>query len=60
MNGHFFSKKYYDFSFEKENSIYYGNKVITDISIKNYTQSSTNRTRQQIINVCYELFKNIE
>ena len=51
-----FLNVFYDVLVEKENSIYYGNKVSTDIGINNYTQSSTNRTRQQIINVCYKLF----
>ena len=39
----------YDVLVEKENSIYSGNQVITYISTSNYTKSSTNRTRQQII-----------
>ena len=38
---------------EKEKSQYYGNPVIADISINNYIQYLTNRTNQQIINVCY-------
>ena len=40
---------------EKENSIHYGNTVITDIVTNTYTQSLTNRTHQQIINVCYKM-----
>ena len=53
-------KVFHDFLVEKEKSKYYGNQVIIDISIDRYAQYLTNETHQQIINVCYKMFKNLK
>ena len=54
------AKLFYDFLVEIEQSKYYGNPVSTDISIDSYIQYLTNKTHQQIINVCYRMFKNMK
>ena len=45
------------FLFEKENSTYCGNKVITYISINNYIQFLTNTTHKILIYICYKMLK---
>jgi len=41
----------------KGNSIYYGNKIITDSSINTYIESLKNTNHQHLVNVCYNWFK---
>ena len=52
------AKVFYYFLIEKKR--YYGNQVITDIGINNYIQSLSNTTHQQIVDVCYKMFKSLK
>ena len=51
---------FYAFLKEKEKSIYYGNKVITDTSINNYIESLNCINHKNIVNGCYKMFKTMK
>lgn len=55
-----YANVFYEFLKEKEQSIYYGNKVITDTSINNYIEHLNCITHKRIVNVCYNIFKTMK